>query len=37
MSQVRQPEFMAFVVGRGEIAYQREDGIFVLPIATLGA
>ena len=30
-------EFMAFIVGRGDIAYRRDDGILVLPIATLGA
>lgn len=24
-------------VGRGDIAYRRDDGILVLPIATLGA
>ena len=35
--QVREPEFMAFIVGRGDIAYRRDDGILVLPIATLGA
>ena len=34
LSQVREPEFM---VGRGDIAYRRDDGILVLPIATLGA
>lgn len=37
LSQVREPEFMAFIVGRGDIAYRRDDGILVLPIATLGA
>lgn len=26
-----------FIVGRGDIAYRRDDGIPVLPIATLGA
>lgn len=36
LSQVREPEFMAFIVGRGDIAYRRDDGIPVLPIATLG-
>ncbi|KFI54041.1 ATPase AAA [Bifidobacterium catenulatum DSM 16992 = JCM 1194 = LMG 11043] len=37
LSQVREPEFMTFIVGRGDIAYRRDDGILVLPIATLGA
>lgn len=36
-AQVREPEFLAFLVGRGDIAYRRNDGIFVIPIATLGA
>lgn len=36
-AQVSEPEFLAFLVGRGDIAYRRSDGIFVIPIATLGA
>lgn len=35
-SRVRQPSFLAFITGRGEIAYQRRDGVYVIPIATLG-
>lgn len=35
--QVREPEFMMFLTGRGGRAYCREDGILVVPIATLGA
>lgn len=34
--QVREPAFLAFIVGRGQIAYRRDDGIYVIPIATLG-
>jgi predicted AAA+ superfamily ATPase len=29
------PEFLAVLVGKGEIAYRRDDGVLVLPIATL--
>ncbi|NEG90331.1 ATP-binding protein [Bifidobacterium aerophilum] len=36
-AQVREPEFMMFLVGRGSKAYRRSDGILVVPIATLGA
>ena len=36
-AQVREPEFMMFLVGRGGHAYRRDDGILVVPIATLGA
>ena len=36
-AQVHEPEFLAFLVGRGDIAYRRNDGILVIPIATLGA
>lgn len=35
-SRVRQPSFLAFITGRGEIAFQRRDGVYVIPIATLG-
>ena len=37
MAQVRDPEFMMFLTGRGGKAYRRNDGILVVPIATLGA
>ncbi len=30
------PEFMMFLTGRGGKAYRRNDGILVVPIATLG-
>ena len=35
MAQVRDPEFMMFLTGRGGKAYRRNDGILVVPIATL--
>lgn len=37
MAQVREPEFMMFLTGRGSKAYRRNDGVLVVPIATLGA
>ncbi len=37
MAQVRDPEFMMFLTCRGGKAYRRNDGILVVPIATLGA
>ena len=37
MAQVREPEFMMFLTGRGGKAYRRNDGILVVPIATFGA
>lgn len=36
-AQVREPEFMMFLTGRGSRAYRRNDGILVVPVATLGA
>ena len=36
-ARVREPEFLGFLVGRGEIAYRRDDGLLVIPVATLGA
>lgn len=36
-AQVEPPAFLAVVVGRGSVAYQREDGVFVIPMATLGS
>lgn len=32
-----EPAFLAVVVGRGSLAYRREDGVYVIPAATLGA
>ena len=32
---MREPSFMAIVVGTGEYAYRREDGIYIIPIACL--
>ena len=31
------PAFLAVIVGRGSLAYKRDDGIYVIPIATLTA
>ncbi len=31
------PSFMAVITGMGEVAYQRSDGIYVIPFRTLGA
>lgn len=32
-----EPAFMAVVVGRGSVACRRDDGVYVIPVATLGA
>ena len=32
-----EPVFLAVVVGRGSLAYTRDDGVMVIPAATLGA
>ena len=32
-----EPAFLAVVVGRGNLAYTRDDGVMVIPAATLGA
>jgi predicted AAA+ superfamily ATPase len=34
-AQVRDPEFLAVLIGKGDLAYQRKDGVLVIPIATL--
>ena len=34
-TKMREPSFMAVVVGAGEYAYRREDGIYIIPIACL--
>ena len=31
------PAFLAVVVGKGRIAYTRDDGVAVIPMAALGA
>lgn len=36
-AQNLEPAFMAVVVGRGSVAYRRNDGVYVIPVATLGA
>ena len=36
-ARTRPPEFMAVVVGIGGHAYQAAEGIYVIPISTLGA
>lgn len=36
-AQTRVPEFLAVIVGIGSYAYQRSDGVYVIPISTLGA
>ena len=32
-----EPSFLAVVTGTGEAAYRRPDGVYVIPIRTLGA
>jgi predicted AAA+ superfamily ATPase len=32
-----EPVFLAVVVGRGSLAYTRDDGVMVIPVALLGA
>lgn len=34
--RVKPPRFLAVLVGLGQTTYQREDGVYVIPIATLG-
>ncbi|GGI14083.1 ATPase AAA [Galliscardovia ingluviei] len=34
-SQTREPEFLAVIIGVGKFAYQREDGVYVIPLGTL--
>jgi len=34
-AQVKAPEFLAVLIGKGDMAYQRKDGVLVIPIATL--
>lgn len=35
-SKMRAPSFLAVLTGVGELAYQRVDGVYVIPIGTLG-
>ena len=35
-ARTREPSFLAVVTGTGEASHQRPDGVFVLPIRTLG-
>ena len=35
-ARVRSPEFLAVLVGLGDTAYRRQDGVYVIPIAALG-
>ncbi|KFI88519.1 M protein E1 [Bifidobacterium reuteri DSM 23975] len=35
-ARTREPEFLAVLVGIGEFAYRRDDGIYVIPVGTLG-
>lgn len=35
-SKMRAPSFLAVLTGVGEFAYQRADGVYVIPIGTLG-
>lgn len=32
-----EPAFLAVVVGRGDLAYRRDDGVLVIPVSLLGA
>lgn len=36
-SKMRAPSFLAVLIGVGEFAYQRADGVYVIPIGTLGS
>ena len=36
-AQHAEPLFLAVVVGRGSLAYRRDDGVYVIPASTLGA
>ena len=35
MTQTSEPSFLGFIVGQGEFAYQRDDGLLVLPYACI--
>jgi hypothetical protein len=34
-SRMKKPSFMMIITGVGQFAYQREDGIYIVPIETL--
>lgn len=36
-ARAKAPEFLAVLIGVGDFAYQREDGIYVIPVRALGA
>lgn len=36
-ARTKPPSFLAVVVGVGEMAYRRPDGVYVVPIVALGA
>ncbi|KAB7789819.1 ATP-binding protein [Bifidobacterium leontopitheci] len=36
-ARTKEPEFLAVLVGIGDFAYRREDGVLVIPLGTLGA
>lgn len=35
MARTSEPSFLGFIVGHGEFAYQRDDGLLVLPYACI--
>lgn len=37
MARIGAPAFLAVLVGSGNVAYQRQDGVYVIPVATLTA
>lgn len=37
LARIAEPAFLAVVVGSGSVAYQRRDGVYVIPAATLTA
>ena len=37
MARNAEPAFLAVVVGRGSLAYRRNDGVHVIPVSTLTA
>ena len=37
LARVSDPAFLAVLVGSGSVAYQRQDGVYVIPVATLTA
>ena len=34
-AQVKEPSFLAIVVGKGDIAYRRKDGVLIIPVAAM--